>query len=858
MPVLCSGVFLHNFTLRIERLDWSAHARAVCLLSYHTMPSCVICCSPALARMAACLTIQDIVTFEITNHQEWQQTLSSPFKHFQILFRPLFGLNPQSVVLNPTVVINNVRHFLKYIRTQWRFFVARLRRMQWAYKRRRDFVLAVVKLHRKRWKAAMDIWDAAEAPKSTSPKATSPKAGSPKGPKNKGLDKVHWRKRLQVVAHCHRHRLIEATAEARSWGLHLAQLQRDMRQTSRQVAALWLKGDVRSTELPLLTSRLRSLRNRAQTYRLAKPVPSPLRWHAVTADELQALYLQLHPLANDVTTNAIRERHERERHERERHERERHERERHERERHERERRERERREREAREGEAAAASDTLALPAYPGDSPPTTDSPPAADDGPWRRGAISLVGSWTPLEVVDLDEEEGEAQPFCWVGDEPEEGDQMRLTASVDGLPRRSSVIQSAINNARRLSVSFSGGTLCRTGSVIQGSLRKGSFRKDSVGGGRPPRTSSSISSAIGPDSPPLSRTASISTIGPFPAGEGRRQSGSSSSGTRVTVPDSPTDSPTTRRASFRGRKASRVLSQTPPTSRKASTVSISPTPLSQTPPTSRKASTVSISPTPLSQTPPTSHKASTVSISPTPLSQTPPTSAVALFLETEERRQSCSSPTTRRAHLGGRKASTVSISPTPLSQTPPKSRKASTVSISPTPLSQTPPTSAVALFLETSERRQSCSSLQRTSSISGGRGTRPPTSGSHAPPTDSPTTVTADSPKTRRARLRGRKASRVSIKPKITSCMEQTISYSPTSNGSSSPGPSASPTSNGSGGAGLSATTSPPGEPASSTSCCSPQGSQSTHAIPFFVKSSERVLQQRQSLSVLKNRVG
>jgi hypothetical protein len=282
--------------------------------------------------MAVTLTLRQLFEFQADHPQEEVERIARiPVKHFNVLFCPLFGLQPLPAGTYPCTVVDSIRTFLMTMARHKNWFLLRINKFRWAYKKRRDFLIAVIHLHRDRWNAALQVWAAAESEQRATltkflrrMKEKDPAGASmPKQARRKSTKQTTWdaygpaelagvpvAKKKEAIVELHRRRLVDVTHALRAWLQQNTALQKEVKQISKQVAARWWKLDLSrriTPDIVPMATRLESLRTRALMNCFVKPRVQALAWRSVSAEELQSFYIQHNPLANDITAVVLQD-----------------------------------------------------------------------------------------------------------------------------------------------------------------------------------------------------------------------------------------------------------------------------------------------------------------------------------------------------------------------------------------------------------------------------------------------------------------------------------------------------------------------------------------------------------------------
>ena len=213
--------------------------------------------------MAMKLTLRQIVGFKASYDEEQiAAAQSSPLQHFNVFFAPFFGLPSLPNGGSPDPVVDIIRKTLKALSictVRCKFGV---RKMLWAHKKRNNFLVAVVHLHRQRWKSALQSWEAIEQ-KQQQKDIDALVLQLPK-PVQKSAARWYFvpkKKKMKTIASLHRHKIQEANRDVFDWIEQKATLKKMVQQVSKQVVKLWLE-DFLSTNLLPLATRLGTLRKR--------------------------------------------------------------------------------------------------------------------------------------------------------------------------------------------------------------------------------------------------------------------------------------------------------------------------------------------------------------------------------------------------------------------------------------------------------------------------------------------------------------------------------------------------------------------------------------------------------------------
>ena len=189
--------------------------------------------------MAVTLTLRQLFEFQADHPQEEVERIARiPVKHFNVLFCPLFGLQPLPAGTYPCTVVDSIRTFLMTMARHKNWFLLRINKFRWAYKKRRDFLIAVIHLHRDRWNAALQVWAAAESEQRATltkflrrMKEKDPAGASmPKQARRKSTKQTTWdaygpaelagvpvAKKKEAIVELHRRRLVDVTHALRAW-----------------------------------------------------------------------------------------------------------------------------------------------------------------------------------------------------------------------------------------------------------------------------------------------------------------------------------------------------------------------------------------------------------------------------------------------------------------------------------------------------------------------------------------------------------------------------------------------------------------------------------------------------------------
>ena len=249
--------------------------------------------------MAVTLTIHHVAGFISRGSRESERILTNPQEHFNVLFRSLLGLAPKGDPdEDPDAIVDTIRQVLMEFKAKWNApLLIRRRRLLWADKTRRVFLVGLVRLRRARRKRALKMWEGVELEQQNQ----LAQIWELPSWRKRMIALAPRKKKLEVIAQMHRHRIAQASEEFRTWFWHSRELRQEQRHLSRQVARLWLSGQLDSGDIVGLTTRLHSLRATAMRHHIAKPTIKPLGWDGLTARELQTWYVALHPLAVDLT-----------------------------------------------------------------------------------------------------------------------------------------------------------------------------------------------------------------------------------------------------------------------------------------------------------------------------------------------------------------------------------------------------------------------------------------------------------------------------------------------------------------------------------------------------------------------------
>eukprot|EP00667_Euglena_gracilis_P004362 EG_transcript_4381 len=193
----------------------------------------------------------------------------NPTKHFRTYFQPLYGIAHQAG--NPTVAANTIRQFLHGVVHSLEFVQLRLRRYMQARRVVTRFVARAAHARRRRLQASLQQWHLLDA--NPPPPPGVPATDRPDGGGNAAKKPVPPDVKARVLAALHRDMargvLVGCGTEIR----HRQQLSADLSAVSHRIAALWLGGCPRPTEVQQLVARLVGLRQRLREYTIA-PVPT--------------------------------------------------------------------------------------------------------------------------------------------------------------------------------------------------------------------------------------------------------------------------------------------------------------------------------------------------------------------------------------------------------------------------------------------------------------------------------------------------------------------------------------------------------------------------------------------------------
>ena len=251
----------------------------------------------SISGMAVHLMILDIAEFRDRSSQDVAHVLSDPAVHFRVLFCSLFGL--ESECPDPDATVDIVRQSLKCGNRSFGLVLARLRKFIWATKKRRDFLRAVIPLHRARWKSAVQSWTKVE---SEQRQQLAQVWGPERTPRIAPL-----KKKTQVAACLLRHKLSQAHSELRLWYRRQTQLRQEWNRLSRCLAPLWLAGDVDGGQIVSMTMRLQSMRRTMVLHPFTRPTPKKLGWSEIPVLEFQLYYMRQNPLATDITVLMVQD-----------------------------------------------------------------------------------------------------------------------------------------------------------------------------------------------------------------------------------------------------------------------------------------------------------------------------------------------------------------------------------------------------------------------------------------------------------------------------------------------------------------------------------------------------------------------
>ena len=101
------------------------------------------------------------------------------------------------------------------------------------------------------------------------------------------------KRKMEVIAHLHRHRLQHTTVNAREWMRHHRALKKELWDLNRRIVALWLQGAYKDRDTRSLVTRIAGLRQRVQANDWAAPSSRSIMWQDVTVSELEQLELYL-------------------------------------------------------------------------------------------------------------------------------------------------------------------------------------------------------------------------------------------------------------------------------------------------------------------------------------------------------------------------------------------------------------------------------------------------------------------------------------------------------------------------------------------------------------------------------------
>ena len=213
----------------------------------------------------------------------------SPIGHFNVLFRCLFGLGALPGGTNPHNVVDMLNAFLRWITKDILWFVHRVKKYLWALKRRRAFLRQCIVDRQRRLKDALDRWQEHDADRELEARKSGELAARGRGRTREAPPQHTSRKKLQVIAYLHQHRLQHATADARDWVRHCAELKSELRLLSRRLVELWMLGASDARETSNVVVRVSGVRSQLLAYRASRPIVPSLKWDLVTVEDLEQL-----------------------------------------------------------------------------------------------------------------------------------------------------------------------------------------------------------------------------------------------------------------------------------------------------------------------------------------------------------------------------------------------------------------------------------------------------------------------------------------------------------------------------------------------------------------------------------------
>ena len=274
--------------------------------------------------MAVVITLREVYEFRERYpgaKVSFGNPIATPVQHFNVLFRRLFGLAELPHDHSPHRIVDSIKTFLRCAVRSVLWYLHRCAKYTWAVRKRRMFLRQTIAVRRSRVAEALDRWEAHEADLDDEYETRLRwyrQRQTAQGKGDRGLRGIRLealrkpehtpkQRKLQVIAHVHRQRLHNTTADLRDWALHRQDLRKELGVLSRRLGDLWLWGSLRAFDdrsTTQLVVRVRGVRKRLLTYSLVPPHVQPLMWHTVTGDELKLMEEHLAPL-NDAALKQV-------------------------------------------------------------------------------------------------------------------------------------------------------------------------------------------------------------------------------------------------------------------------------------------------------------------------------------------------------------------------------------------------------------------------------------------------------------------------------------------------------------------------------------------------------------------------